>query len=87
MQPDQRKCMVAFAQGMLPLQPGDVVRFTASGHLVYVVAATEQEVQEAQPGQRLYGMIVAPSRISTWHEFFLEWRGFDGVWTFVRPGV
>lgn len=87
MHPEHRKCMDAYARGILPLQPGDVVYFLPSGARTYVIASTKQEVQDAQPGQRLYGMIVLSNKRYHWHEFFIEWRGYDGTWTFVRPRV
>jgi hypothetical protein len=81
-----RKTMDALCVRTLPIRPGDMLCFLASGHRFMVVASSEQCAQSGSAGQRIAGMMSA-THAWWWSDFWIDWAGLDSIWTIHRTTV
>lgn len=80
-----RRCAEALSVRLLPIVPGDVLTFMASGNRIFIVAASQQEHVSGGPGQSICGLMSERTTRSTrWCDFFLDWNGFKDLWTIGR---
>lgn len=75
--------MEAVGNKTLPIRPGDLLLFQASGHRMLVVCATEQCHAGEGVGQHIAGITSATLRW-WWDDFMIEWAGLNTVWTIHR---
>ena len=78
--------MTALGSKKLPLCPGDMLFFQASGQRLLIVAATEQCAESGSVGQRVAGLTSATHRW-WWSDFWIDWTGLDTAWTIHRLPV
>ena len=87
MRPDLvRRCLEGVASRQLPICPGDMLVFQASGQRMLVVCCSEQQTAMEGTGQRIAG-IVSGTRSSWWDDFVIEWSGWNSAWAIIRPAV
>jgi hypothetical protein len=75
------------AEKTLPLCPGDLICFTASGKRLFVVVSSDQQVRNGLSGQHVYGMLAHADRTWAWDDFWLAWSGYSSLWTIHRKGL
>jgi len=80
---DVRKCAEALAKKTLPILPGDMLLFSASGHRMLVVCCGEQTKTNNGIGQHIAGL-TSTSHACNWQDFYIEWAGIESVWSIVR---
>lgn len=83
---DVRRVTLAVANKTLPVCPGDMVCFMATGNRMFVVASSEQGSMSGSSGQQIAGML-AYSRGSRMTTFWLDWAGVGTAWSIHRTMV
>lgn len=75
--------MEGVASKQLPILPGDMIVFTASGHRMLVVCASDQRTAHEGTGQRIAGL-TSGTKTWWWDDFVIEWSGWKTAWTIHR---
>jgi hypothetical protein len=89
----KRRSLLAVAEKRLPVQPGDYILFKFSGSRLLVTAAMHCEphdsIVRSEPtmGQRLSGLFWQKSEGTKLDEFWLDWSGFESMWSIHRAVV
>ena len=78
-----RKCTAALAAKELPICPGDMLVFQASGHRMLVVACSDQLRASGSTGQQVAG-VVSATQAWWWSDFWIDWTGFREAWSIHR---
>lgn len=74
----------AVGKRILPIRPGDMVIFTASGNRTLIVCCeTQGRSPEGNTGQRIGGITSATHRW-WWDDYWLDWSGYSTAWTIHR---
>jgi hypothetical protein len=79
-----QQALQAVRDGDLPVRPGDLLLFHASGNRMLVISADSYRNQGGRACQRVGGLMSTTHMTCTITVMFLDWAGYSSHWTIHR---